>query len=265
MKNQAADVPASEDHFIWGSEESGLRAELLETTESYTKKHSCVDKIATFFVGTNPMLYSKLKASILNKLRNDCYQMLEDMPTSHIYDTLPGGRSEFIHQAIKGNYISESSVELINMLIKECVTNYVMENDQVFSHEIDLIDNRRVFEVHSISVNLTTQHDYHRTHDHSCDLSGAVYLDVDSEAINKKTCPQGCIEWFSTAPVFLQSSCPIAYLSFMPESGDGCLWKGTVPHHVYPTFKPNKRLMITYNANFITNERTHNNTQAAAI
>ena len=25
---------------------------------------------------------------------------------------------------------------------------------------------------------------------------------------------------------------------------------GDIPHHVYPTFKPNNRLMITYNANF---------------
>lgn len=262
MLNNGADIPASEDHFIWGSDEPALRAELLETAESYTKKHSCVDKIATFFVGTNTMLYSKVKRNILNKLRDDCYQMLEDMPTSHLYDTLPGGRSEFIHQAVKGNYISKATVELITMLIRECITNYIMENDEVFSHEIALIDPKKVFEMHSISINLTTQYDYHRTHDHHCDLSGAIYLDVDEQAINKQTCPQGCIEWFSTAPVFLQSTCPIAYAAFLPTSGDCCLWKGTVPHHVYPTFKPNNRLMITYNANFVTGERVHTNTNS---
>lgn len=254
MKNKLIDVPASEDHFIWGNEEPGLRADLLETTESYTKKHSCIDKIATFFVGTNTMLYSKLKRNILNKLRDDCYQMLEDMPTSHIYNTLPGGRSEFIHQAVKGNYISETTVELIEMVIRECITNYIAENMEVFSHEIVNIDSKKIFDLLSVSINLTTLHDYHRVHDHRCDLSGAVYLDVDSEAINKETCPQGCIEWFSMAPVFLRTSCPVAYTCFIPESGDGCLWKGTVPHHVYPTFTPNKRLMITYNANFITSD-----------
>ena len=244
------DIPAAKDDvFIWGNY-NHLTGDKLSLDETYVERHSCVNGIARFNVGDSGMLYSKLKPKILDKLRGDCYAMLHNMPTSHTYTTLPEGRSEFLHQAIAGGYIDVDSVEIIKMFISESIYNFAMEYRNTRGGEIDTLDKNNLFELLSVSVNLTKMHDYHRTHDHQCDLSGAIYLDVDTSVINDDNAPQGCIEWFTTFNTFIRISNPHAYACFLPKSGDCCLWRGDIPHHVYPTFKPNNRLMITYNANF---------------
>jgi hypothetical protein len=250
---QPTELDASEDVFIWGNN-TGINGDDLEASDSYIDNHSCVNKISSFFVGSSPMLYSRLKPKVLNILRDGCYKVLNDMPTSNIYDTLPGGRSEFLHQAIKGGYIDNTTVEVIHMFIRESILNYILENRDMYSNETDTINQQDVYDLLSVSINLTRMHDYHRTHDHRCDLSGAIYLDVDTDVINTDNNPQGCIEWFTNSSTYLRHTSPFAYATFQPKSGDCCLWSGIVPHHVYPTFKPTDRLMLTYNANFIIDD-----------
>ena len=138
------------------------------------------------------------------------------------------------------NIIQDTILELALVYMKTCFPG--------------VVDSSQQLQVDSSWYVYMNAGDYHTPHQHSdSQISGAIYLDINTNEINQENYPDGCIRWFIPNVGFDKGPgengvcSDIFQAYYIPRSGTSWAWPARVLHLTCPFRGNTVRKMISFN------------------